>query len=109
MFTVGIDKTENISILKKLIKEKKAPHLNHVAASDLDLFKVSLPFDGDIGAKLQQNANFVEPLDDPLLILSQVFLHVEEDHLHLVIRAPTDGELFFWAVVCRPRKLTHLH
>ena len=45
MFTVEIEKTKNVSILKDLIKEKKAPHLNHVAASDLDLWKVDFPID----------------------------------------------------------------
>jgi hypothetical protein len=38
MFTVEVEKTKNVSILKKLIKEEKAPHLEHVAASDLDLW-----------------------------------------------------------------------
>jgi hypothetical protein len=46
MFTVKIPKTDNVSILKKLIKEEKAPHLNHVAASDLELWEVSFPIDG---------------------------------------------------------------
>jgi hypothetical protein len=43
VFTVpNISKTDNISILKKKIKEEKAPHLNHLAASDLILWKVRL-------------------------------------------------------------------
>jgi len=37
VFTVKIPKTDNISILKELIKGKKAPHLDHLAASDLIL------------------------------------------------------------------------
>jgi hypothetical protein len=44
-FTVEILKNKNVSILKDLIKEKKAPHLDHVAASDLDLWQVSFPID----------------------------------------------------------------
>jgi len=44
-FTVKIPKAENISILKDLIKEKKAPHFDHIAASDLDLWRVSFPID----------------------------------------------------------------
>ena len=42
MFTVKVPKTDNVSILKDLIKEKKAPHLDHVAASDIHLWKVDL-------------------------------------------------------------------
>ena len=90
-FTVEIEKTKNVSILKKLIKEEKAPHLDHVAASDLDLFQVSLPRDGDVDASLQN----LKPLDS-LLPLSQVFQRVKENYLHVVVRAPTNGELV-WA------------
>ena len=45
VFTVKIPKTDNVSILKDEIKKKKAPHLNHVAASDLDLWEDSFPID----------------------------------------------------------------
>jgi hypothetical protein len=92
VFTVKIPKTKNVSILKDLIKEKKALRLNHVDASDLDLFQVK---DGDVDAILQ-NTN-LEPLD-PLLPLWQVFLCVEKNHLHIVVRTPSDGELI-WAVL----------
>lgn len=90
-FTVKIPKTENVSILKDLIKEKKAPHLDHVAASDLDLFQVSLPRGGDVDAILQNT----QPLDS-LLPLSRGFPSVEENYLHVVVRAPNKGELI-WA------------
>ncbi len=43
VFTVEIPKTDNVSILKELIKEKKARHLAHLDASDLILWKVRLP------------------------------------------------------------------
>jgi hypothetical protein len=35
-FPVEILKSKNVGILKDLIKEKKAPYLDHVAASDLE-------------------------------------------------------------------------
>ena len=61
-FTVEIPKTKNVSILKDLIKKKKAPHLDHVAASDLDLWQVSFPIDNlhskkppTVGPKLRSN------------------------------------------------------
>ena len=91
VFTVEIEKTKNVSILKDLIKEKKAPHLDHVAASDLDLFQVSLPRGGDVDAILQNT----QPLDS-LLPLSRGFPSVEENYLHVVVRAPINGELI-WA------------
>ena len=90
VFTVKIPKTENVSILKKLIKEEKAPHLNHVAASDLELWNVSIPMDDDTEERLK-NINNLEPLKS-LLPLSHVFPRVEESHLHILIQAPTNGE-----------------
>lgn len=43
--TVEIPKNKNVDILKDRIKEKKVPHFNHIAASDLDLWQVSFAFD----------------------------------------------------------------
>ena len=36
---------KTVSILKDLIKEKKAPHLNYVTVSDLDLWNVDISLD----------------------------------------------------------------
>ena len=43
VFTVRIPESENVSVLKELIKEKKAHQLAHLDASDLILWKVRLP------------------------------------------------------------------
>jgi hypothetical protein len=40
VFPVDIQVTSKIGILKDLIKEKKSRRLNHVDASDLELFQV---------------------------------------------------------------------
>ncbi len=45
VFTVKILMTDNVSILKKLIKEEKTRHLAHLDASDLILWKVRVPTD----------------------------------------------------------------
>ena len=90
MFNIKIPKTEKVSILKDLIKEKKASRLEHVDASDLDLFQVSLPRGGDVDAILQNT----QPLDS-LLPLSRGFPSVEENHLHVIVRAPINGELIW--------------
>jgi len=44
-FTVEIPRIEKVSTLKKIIKQKKAPHLDRVAASDLDHWQVSFLID----------------------------------------------------------------
>ena len=93
MFTVKIDKTENVSILKKLIKEEKASRLKHVDASDLDLWSVSVPTDDSAEVeRLKKHINNLEPLK-PLLPLSVMFPCVEKSHLHILVQAPTSGEL----------------
>ena len=88
-FTVEIPKTKNVSILKDLIKEKKAPDLDHVAASKLDLTQVSLAFDEE----LEENLKTVDlvPLT-PLRSLLQVFPRVEENSLHIIVQAPSKGQ-----------------
>jgi Crinkler effector protein N-terminal domain len=64
VFTVKIPKTENVSILKDLIKEKKAPHLDHVAASDLDLWNISLAKDDVTDEKLKNITSLANLNDD---------------------------------------------
>ena len=68
---------------------RQSPRLNHVVASELILSQVSLPVDDD----LEESLNRVDlaPLKS-LLPLSQLFPRVEENHLHIVIQAPTNGE-----------------
>ena len=67
VFTVKILKTENVSTLKDLIKEKQSPRLNHVVASDLILSNFFLPVDADLEESLK-NVDLT-PLK-PLLPLS---------------------------------------
>jgi Crinkler effector protein N-terminal domain len=90
IFTVKIPKTENISILKDLIKEKQSHHLNHVNASEITLSQVSLPVD-DLEEGLKNIDLKLKSLN-PLLPLSQVFPRVEGDRLHIVVQVPTNGE-----------------
>jgi len=88
---VKVPKADNVSILKDLIKEKKAPHLNHVAASDLELSHVSLHVDDKLDESLKR-----VPLVHlkPLEPLSNLFLGIDETDLHVVVQAPTTGEPF---------------
>jgi len=85
MFTVKILKTENVSILKKSIKEEKAPHLNHIDASDLDLWQVNFPIDD-----LSINS---PPTDGPSLRSEKLLLdlfsaELDNNRVHVVVRAP---------------------
>jgi hypothetical protein len=91
VFTVEVQTDKNVSILKRLIRVEKASRFDHVDASDLDLWDVSIPMNDDAGESIRVVDNS-EPLK-PLLSLSQVFPHVEENHLHVVVRSPIDGEL----------------
>ena len=87
-FTIEIAKNKNVSILKDLIKEKKAPHLNQVAASDLDLWQVSFPFD-DLETELK-NINLARypKLSPPGKELAAFFTDVAGGCIHVIVRAP---------------------
>jgi hypothetical protein len=93
MFTVEVENTENVSILRELIKEKKAPHLDHVAASDLDLWMVDLDLD-KLGAEPVHVDHFDTSdvkLLSPHMKLSSIFNHITDDkleHLHIIAMAP---------------------
>jgi hypothetical protein len=92
MFTVEIEKTKNVSILKKLIKEENAPHLDHFAPSDLDLWIVNRPLD-ELGADSVPlyviNLNSYIKLSPPHEKLSSFFDHVVDDkRLHIIANTP---------------------
>ncbi|KAJ3499972.1 hypothetical protein NLJ89_g9993 [Agrocybe chaxingu] len=88
VFTVEIPKNKNVSILKKLIKEEKAPHLDHVAASDLDLWQVSFPID-DLETELGNIDLAGYPkLSPPSKKLSTFFTDVADDCLHVIAKVP---------------------
>jgi len=86
-FPVKIPKTENVGILKDLIKEKKSPDLDHVSASKLKVFLVSKSFPIDDLASKQP------PIDGTLLkpnkTLSSLFASdLSEDDLHIWVKVP---------------------
>jgi hypothetical protein len=88
MFTVKISKTDNVSILKKLIKEEKAHRLGHVDASDLELWEVSFPIDGLVSKQLPT----LGPILRPHRLLSDLFNSgLDVNHSHIVVRVPLMG------------------
>lgn len=88
-FTVEIQKTKNVSILKDEIKKKRARRLSDVDASDLELFQVSIPTN-DNAEEIFKNLD-QRPLNY-LSRLSQLFPFVEENSLHIVVEVPAKGE-----------------
>ena len=86
-FIVKIEEDETVSILKDLIKEKKTSQLKDVDASDLDIWKVDLPI-----LNLKKSLDKIGLDDDNSLSqvqkLSEVFLNLVSDHLHVIAKAP---------------------
>ena len=89
MFTVEIEKTKNVSILKDLIKEKKASRLEHVDASDLVLWRFDHNLD-ELGSKpVNVNLDTYSKLSPPRMKLSFFFNGTLDDELlHIVAKAP---------------------
>ena len=89
MFTVEVEKTKSVSILKKLIKEEKASRLEHIDASDLDLWDVSIPMD-ELGAEpVHVNLDAYPKLSPPRKKLSYLFNGtLDDERLHIIAKAP---------------------
>jgi hypothetical protein len=90
-FTVKVSKTDNVSVLKDLIKAKKSPHLDHLAASDLILYKVSIS-DAEAKSRLKEanadskaNSTATRILSQPFEKVKDVFLEsLQESHVHII-------------------------
>ena len=94
-FTVEIPKNKNVSILKDLIKKEKAPHLNHVAASDLDLWKTDFPFDDLHSMSLSSWAPTVEPkLGSGELLLDVFPSELNIKFIHVTVCVPDRSECY---------------
>ena len=89
MFSVEIPKDKNVSILKKLIKEEKAPHFDHVDASDLDIWMVDLDLD-ELGAgPVHVNLDAYQKLSPPRKKLSSLFnVDIDDERLHIIAKTP---------------------
>ena len=88
VFTVEIPKSENVSILKQLVKEENLNRLVEVDALELALFKVSLPaIDVDSSTDSNGTAAMTRVcLWQPLAELKAVFSEpLEKSHVHIII------------------------
>ncbi|KAL4062723.1 hypothetical protein V8B97DRAFT_2026677 [Scleroderma yunnanense] len=89
IFSVHIASRENIYALKAAIKDKKQYVF---PAVELDLYHVSLPCDDELQHKLQ-DFNADKSLR-PTSILRSIFIDVPaEDHLHIIVQRPFEGDL----------------
>ena len=87
MFTVEVEKTKNVSILKKLIKEENPSSLGNIDVKNIDLWKVDLHLDG-LGAE-PVHVDFNHSKLSPRLKLSSLFNNtVNDEHLHIIAKAP---------------------
>ncbi|PPQ70836.1 hypothetical protein CVT26_014041 [Gymnopilus dilepis] len=87
--TVKVLKTDNVAALKNSIKADKAPYLDHIPASDLDLWHVSLPTDNLAPEPNQMKAILSDDQKLPTTaILSTIFQDIAPDHVHVILKSP---------------------
>ncbi|KAF8157793.1 hypothetical protein B0H34DRAFT_844095 [Crassisporium funariophilum] len=87
-FTVKIPKTENISILKDLIKEKKPSSLRNIDAKNIDLWQISFPIDDLETAVKNLNLARYPKLSPPSKKLNTFFTDAADDCLHIIAKVP---------------------
>jgi hypothetical protein len=89
VFTVEILKTKNVSILKDLIKEKQSHRLSHVDASELTVWKVSLPADTITPELTVDDVEACEKLRSVKKISSIFGDALGDEHVQILVQAPT--------------------
>ncbi len=88
VFTLEILETESVSILKALIKEERSTRLNHVDASDLTAWKVSLPMDTITPELTLDDVESCQKLY-PVKKISSIFGEaLVDEHVHILVQAP---------------------
>jgi hypothetical protein len=94
IFPVEIDCDENVGALKKAIKEEKKQAFDHIDADSLDVWNVSIPIDEDTNLQAQvKGLRLHEKLPLwPLKRLVKIFIDLDEEALHVVIKAPPISE-----------------
>jgi hypothetical protein len=88
IFPVEVGKTKTVAFLKDLIKEKQSPHLNHVYASDLTVWKVSLPVDAITPEHTVDDVQGCQELHSVKKIASIFSEALVDEHVHILVRAP---------------------
>jgi hypothetical protein len=101
VFTLEVEKTKNVSILKDRIKEKNSNSFGNVDSKNIELWKFDLPLDDDTKEMLK-NINNLESLKsarefgeelEPMVSVLTVFPDQPPlDRLHIVVRKPDISE-----------------
>jgi hypothetical protein len=88
VFSVKIDSNENVSMLRKSIKDEKKPAFDSITADRLDLWNVSIKIDDNLPENLRERPR--EKALRPTEILSDVFPNGTPavNTLHIVVDAP---------------------
>jgi hypothetical protein len=89
IFPVKIAPTETVGVLKRLIKEKQSPRLNHVVASELTVCKVSLHVNTIPPEPTVDNIEACEKLLSVKKISSIFGDALADEHVHILVQAPT--------------------
>jgi hypothetical protein len=92
IFPVEIELSRTVGVLKDLIKEKKRPEFDSIAADKLELFKIHVPTDDFIRTlnevNLPSDVEHATKLG-PTLKLSKFFKHEPlEEHIHIMVVKP---------------------
>ena len=88
MFTVKIDKIENVSILKKLIKEENSFSFSNIDSKNIDLWMVDLCPD-ELGAEsVHVDLDTYNKLSPRTKLLSIFNGTVDDERLHIIAKAP---------------------
>jgi hypothetical protein len=89
MFTLEVEKTKNVSILKDRIKEKNSNSFGNIDSKNIELWKFDLPLD-ELGEEpVHINLDTCTKLSPSRLKLSSFFKGtVDDEHLHVIAKAP---------------------
>jgi len=93
-FSVEMDPTKTVDHLKNLIKTKKAPEFDDIAADKLTLWRVSIPFtDGDeLPILLDKVVDKDKKKLRPVTRLSKVFpTDIPEETINIIVQRPPSG------------------
>jgi hypothetical protein len=97
VFTISIAESKNVSALQQAIMEANKNTFADVDAHALEIYKVSLPDDYDLHAKLlhfrprHDPDNSVHHLNSPMKPLKAVFEHLVKENIHLIVLPPFIG------------------
>ena len=91
-FEVEIGTNKSIAALKKLVKQKKSATFHDVDAGSISLWRVSIPCDRGLEAKVEDLTLIDDNSLEPAAVISEVFSDgLENKHVHVVVERPDPG------------------